>query len=498
MKSMFKFRNLASIALLGLTVAMGSCVRKSFDTPPDNSDYDPKLNVTTTIQQMRGMIGAYVSTTSFPDTTFTQDLVIEGVVIADDRSGNFYKQIVIQDATAGIAINIDNYSLYTHYPVGRKLYIRLKGMTLSYNSGTPVLGLGLTEQRAVKGLVSADIDAHIIRGNIGNAVKDTVITLAQARTGNPYFINRLVTISDSLQFADTVRPYTDPETSTNRYLTQCGSSNYVGNTTPAGMIAIRSSNYANFHALSLPRGKGIITAIYTTFGTTAQLILRDTADVKFYGPRCGSGGGPVNPGTGALITIDSMRKLYPGTGTVTLGSYKISGIIISDIDNKNFSSGNFVIEDNSRKGAIIYISGSSAYKVGDSVVADLTGATLKLFSGALEIDNMTAAKVNKISSNKSIDPLTVTVAQLLANFAQYESTLIKVVNGTVSGGSTYGASNITLSDDGGTSKIQLYTTSTAIFASQSVSTTPKTYVAIPTPFNTTKELKLRNPATDVY
>ena len=60
----------------------------------------------------------------------TTDDIIEGVVIANDSSGNFYKQIIIEDSTAGIAINIDDYNLYTAYPVGRNVFIKLNGLIL--------------------------------------------------------------------------------------------------------------------------------------------------------------------------------------------------------------------------------------------------------------------------------------------------------------------------------------------------------------------------------
>lgn len=293
---MNKLRVLAGAAMLGLTFATSSCVRKDFDAPPDNSQYDPKLNVTTTIQQMRDMLGAYTSTTVFPDTTFTQDLVISGIVAADDRSGNLYKQIVIQDSTSGIAININNYSLYTHYPVGRKLYIKLKGMTLSYDGGLPVLGLGLTEQRQVKGLESTDIDAHIIRGNIGNVVKDTVISLATAKAGNPFFYNRLVTVA-GVEFLDTTKTYTEPSATTNRYVVECAA------TSTANQLVVRGSNYSNFHGLKVPGGNGNLTGIYTIYQSsasnkTAQMIMRDTSDVKFYNARCN---GNVPPPTGSLL-----------------------------------------------------------------------------------------------------------------------------------------------------------------------------------------------------
>lgn len=469
----------ALMLLVAGALTFSSCVRKDYDTPPDMSGYDPHLNVTHTIAELKAMNGRFGT---LDDTTLiTDDVVISGIVIADDRSGNFYKQIVIQDGTAGIAVDINAYSLYNDYPVGRKIYIKCKGLYLGYNGGTPELGSSISEQKAINGLDGNQIVDHIVKANIGNEVKDTVISLATAMAANPYFINRLVTVVD-VEFQDTTRTYTEATATTNRNLVGCAS------TTNA--LVTRNSNYANFHALKVPKGHGSVTGIFTVYETsrvTPQLVIRDTSDVKMYDARCNGSGGPVAP----LITMDSMRKYWTanGGGTVTMPAARVAVVVISDIDNKNVSSGNFVIEDNSKKGAILYIAGSSAYKLGDSLVVDITGASLKLYNGSLEIDNMTASKVTKVVGGKSIAPVVLNLAQLNANFAQYESVLVQVANATVQGGGTYNG-NKTLDD--GTGNIVLRTSTTAVFATQNVPTTAKTFTGIATYFNTTKQLGIRN------
>jgi hypothetical protein len=51
-------------------------------------------------------------------------------------------------------------------------------------------------------------------------------------------------------------------------------------------IIIRSSGYANFAGVRVPSGNGSVTAVYTVFGTTRQLVIRDTSDVQFRNSRC--------------------------------------------------------------------------------------------------------------------------------------------------------------------------------------------------------------------
>ena len=491
---------LLSLSLLAAaSVAFIGCVKKDFENPPNTNGYDPQLTVTHSIAQLKAMNGAYVSSTNYDTTLINDDVVISGIVVADDRSGNYYKQIVIQDSTGGIAIDINTYSLYNDYPVGRKIYVKCKGLFLGYNGGTPELGESVTEQKSLNGISTGQLSAHLVKADIGHEVKDTVVSFAAIKAinnSNSPLINRLVTVADSVEFVSpSGLTYTDPSATTNRYISTCAL------TAPNTTITVRTSNYANFHAVALPTGRGKIRGIltiYKTTSTTPQLILRDTSDVMFYNPnRCG--GVVVNPGTGPIITIDSLRKLYPGSGTYTVpGSLSVTGVVISDIDNKNVASGNFVIEDGSKKGITMYIAGSTTYKLGDSVVVDLTGATVKKYPttgvGALEIDGLTAAKVSTKGSNKTVTPITLTIAQLNAGIANYENVLVRILNATLSGGSTYSGSR-TITD--ATGSMSLYTGTTATFAGTTLPTGPKTVTGIALPYSPTNEIKLRNPAIDV-
>jgi len=48
--------------------------------------------------------------------------------------------MIVDDGTAGIAIKLDISNYYTDYPVGREVYVKLKGLTLSYYGGLVQIG----------------------------------------------------------------------------------------------------------------------------------------------------------------------------------------------------------------------------------------------------------------------------------------------------------------------------------------------------------------------
>ena len=102
-----------------------SC-NKKFDEPP--AYVVPNVTADLTISNLKAMhITGNLE-------QITVDKTIGGIVIADDRSGEFYKTIVIQDSTGGISVKLDGYDLYTNYPIGRMIFIKVKGLYLGdYN-----------------------------------------------------------------------------------------------------------------------------------------------------------------------------------------------------------------------------------------------------------------------------------------------------------------------------------------------------------------------------
>lgn len=265
----------------GSLFSLSSCLKKNYDSPPDLTGYDPMIPCNMTIAQLKAKM-ATVTTTQVIDSDWT----VYGIVNADDRSGNFYKQINIEDSTGGITILIDAYSLYTKYPVGRKVYVHLKGMYFGYYAKLPQLGGIPDNTGSLSNIPATVIDNYIVRANFPNAVPNTHFTdLTQLKATNFSMLNRLVTI-DNVEVAtsDMGKPYAQlPSIASG---TSINIEDCSGNT-----ITLRTSGYANFQPLTVPSGKGTITAIYTTYNATPQLIIRDTSDLTFYGKRCDGSSG---------------------------------------------------------------------------------------------------------------------------------------------------------------------------------------------------------------
>jgi hypothetical protein len=253
---------------IGLIITVSSCLKKEFDAPPNESGNDPHLTITHTIAELKEM----------PQSEITDDVIIGGIVCMDDRSGNYYKKIVVQDETGGIEIEIDQTNLYTDYPVGRKVYIRCKGLYLGNYFELPQLGAAPDERGSLTQINGTMVDDYIVKASFPNIIKIDTFSYNDLTSIDDSKVNTLVAIRD-VQFADgdAGAPYSAPTGTTNRNLTDCSFS---------GGIVVRSSNYAKFQSYPTPIGSGLIVALYTRYRSTPQLIIRDTSDLHFSNPRC--------------------------------------------------------------------------------------------------------------------------------------------------------------------------------------------------------------------
>lgn len=477
-------KKILSLFILPILLLAG-CMKDTFDAPANPKD--PAITANYTIFDLKQDFKASGQTI----WSINDDKVIEAIVSANDQGGNFYKEIVIQDkdnrAAIGLLINRSN--LYNDFPVGRKVFIKLKGMAMANQNNLVVLG-GFIDTTTVPGAKSLGecpttaIDKTILKGTINNEVKVDEITISQLSESYHYKLVRFkdvefacsnitLTYADAVNLRDANRTLEDKN----------------GND-----VIVRTSGYANFAASKVASGKGTLTGVFTVYRSDFQLKLRDINDVKLTDtnrtkPCAGSGGGGGGGGTGTatLATIASIRAMFSGNGAKLQDKY-IEGVVISDKDGKNMNSQNLAIQD-ATGGIIIRFSAAHSYAMGEKLKITFNGDSLTKFNQVMQVFVPTSAVTAQ--GTGTITPATVTIATINSNIDQYESTLVKIVNATFSGGTTYnGTSGTTSLSDG--ASIAHYTTSAATFKGDALPSGPKTVTAIVGRFNSTKQLSIRN------
>ncbi|GAC1396433.1 MAG: hypothetical protein NVSMB63_16900 [Sediminibacterium sp.] len=298
MKNSISYR-LVILLPVPLLIALANC-HKEFDEPPVYTGTAVTANMT--IRSLRNM-----HTTGSHEQVLS-DEVIEGIVIANDSQDNFYKSIVIQDSTGGITVRMDGFSLHHTYPVGRKLYIRLKGLWLGDYGKMIQLGAGVDKTNPASPELTAIpqpvFDRHIVKGSLNNEVIPKQVTMDELTDSMQ---SRLIVINNvEFAVADTGRTYADAvnKLATNHTLKTCG----------GGSLYVRTGGFAKFAALRTPRGNGSITGIYSVFRTEKQLLIRDTADVRMNGLRC--------TGTGYRVLLNEDFESVATDAALGLAGWK--------------------------------------------------------------------------------------------------------------------------------------------------------------------------------
>ncbi|WP_207496263.1 DUF5689 domain-containing protein [Aridibaculum aurantiacum] len=424
MKNRFSLVGLASLLIvLATALAISSC-KKRFDEPATFAPVN--IDTNTTIRQLKNL-----SPSSGQLIEITNDVVFKGRVTANDRSGNIYKMIYLQDESAAIGIELDATGLYNQYPLGREVYVKAKGLYLVNEAGMLKLATRTVVQGTptVSAIPSTLIDRYIVRGELKDRVEPVDVTLAQLDNLSQYQ-SMLIRLTDfEVANADLNKTFAD--TSANRATTNINFRNCSG-----GSIIVRSSGYANFAGIRVPQGRGTVTAIFTVFNTTKQLLIRDTTDVQLNGPRCGA----ANPNL-QVKTIQEIRALYTGAPATIPANTGIEGIVVSNTANE--AAGNYRIQDASGSGIQLRFTTAAnpGAVLGDKLLVDLSGLTVELFNGDMQVNNVFSATK---TGTGTITPRATTVAAINTNLAgspsnNWASTVVTLSNVTISQVSTSGA-----------------------------------------------------------
>lgn len=121
---------ISRLALGVLLLMAGACNRATEPLPPD----DPAQETQHSIAYLKTLCSGEES------VRVTQDVVIRGFIVANDLYGEFYKTIVVEDATGGISIAAEHPSLADEYPWGAVLTVRCNGLVLYDYGGKIMLG----------------------------------------------------------------------------------------------------------------------------------------------------------------------------------------------------------------------------------------------------------------------------------------------------------------------------------------------------------------------
>ncbi|UAB86386.1 choice-of-anchor J domain-containing protein [Zunongwangia sp. SCSIO 43204] len=217
--------------------------------------------------------------------TFSGDQYFEAYVVSSDRAGNFYNELILQDRPenpeAGIQILIDENALYQRYNFGRKVFVKLNGLSISKSNG--LIQLGKQNRGDLDPITPSEIDEYLVRSEIIEEITPQQIDIGDF---SPEFLCTYIQL-DNIQFNRNLFTQTNSTFAAETYdqfdgfrqIEECGSDD-------SALLA--TSTYADFRSVNLPASSGTILGVlgrdfYDDFYVVQ---LNSTEDLSFGSERC--------------------------------------------------------------------------------------------------------------------------------------------------------------------------------------------------------------------
>ena len=451
----------SAIIMMLTAVVFTSCVKKEYDDIA-TANVDPALTATHTIKQVQAF-----ATGTIP-VLITTDVIFAGIVVGDDASGNIYKQMVLQQDSSGIAIQVDVSNFNTDYPIGRRVFVNAKGLYIANDGGN--YEIGVYNAGIVGRIPAALLTQYLVKGKWGLSV-----TPAEFQIGDPAIPTNTLIKFTNVEFA--------PGSYGVAYAATTGSNLDIKNCA-GDILTLYSSNFSTFALQRTPSGKGSITGVYTIYNGSGELQIRDLYDVDMDGIRCNGSTGQITQ-----IAIDSLRLLDPGAGNTAIAptDRKIKGIVISNYATNMITSRNLYIQDGTAAIQVRFTA-NNTFAVGTEIEINITDAEISTFAGVLQLNNVPNGNAQALGSG-SITPRIATVADINTNYDAWEGQLMTITGVTITGTGVYSGAN-TLTD--ATGSMDLFTSTFATFATATYPTGTVSVTGILTEYNGTKEILIRD------
>ena len=267
-----KYLSILALTLFTATSCMNDFDAPVFSEPPFGNNSIGEAN--TTIDELKTKYASTVSDNGAMEVT--EDCIIEGVVVANDETGNVYKQFIINDETGAIIIGVNDVGLYAALPVGQRVRIDCKGLHVG--------GYGLMAQ--VGGLYNGSI------GRMNKSVFPSHVRLigkpskTQPEMTPEVIDESFFTNDNKAKLAKYVRlegvEITEADGTATWAPEELQYNNVVERHIKMGKtsLVLRMSTYADFANEAIPDGKLNINGVLTRFKDYWQFVISSTSDIE--------------------------------------------------------------------------------------------------------------------------------------------------------------------------------------------------------------------------
>lgn len=265
------------LSILVLSLIATSCMN-DFDEPLFNEPPFGNNEIgeaTHTIAELKAKFASIITGNSVQ--LITEDIIIEGVVVANDESGNVYKQIIINDATGAMVIGINDVGLYAMAPKGQRVRIACKDLYIGGYGKMAQIGALYNGKvgRMNKNVYPKHVRLIGIPDPTQEEMQPTVIYESFFTNDNKNSLAKFVRLENVIITEANGTETWAPEEKKN-------SSNVVERNIKVGntKIVLRMSTYADFANETIPTGSLNINGVMTRYNDYWQFVISHTTDIE--------------------------------------------------------------------------------------------------------------------------------------------------------------------------------------------------------------------------
>lgn len=272
--------------------------------------------------------------------------IIEGYVSTSDESGNYFKQLVIEDETGAIQLDVDAYDLYLSYQPGQKIVLDVTGLYIGGYGGLMQIGAAPTSgypsrisedafgQCAQRdGLASAETMVDTLTVSM-----ETLATTAPLTADGLDLQNRLIKI-EGVTFQNA-----------GKATLSTSGSNGVSQTfsNEQGSAILYTSGYSDFWDYYCPTGTGNVVGILSCYRDAWQIRLINIDGLQGFDEltKAPTGGSapetPGEPGEDGVYSVAAALAVI-NSGNIPAESVQVRGVI-SNITELSTQYGNATYE----------------------------------------------------------------------------------------------------------------------------------------------------------
>ncbi len=271
-------------------LTLASCMN-DWDTEQISSDIysnDTIGEPNITISEIRKAYSSEISNSSY--SLVNDYKVVEGIVVANDISGNIYQYIYIQQLNdngecstdeGGIAVGIKGMgALYSLYPVGQKVRIALKGLYVGGYGQSPRIGMPYINTNGAMRMGPMPLSmmrehVRLVGTPQPELVKAREVSASEMNSNNITDLTPMLVVLNNAEISDAGWPYAHWEVGGDVY------SEYHDisiNGTKVSQLLYTSTS-AQFAGDTIQSGKKTIYGLLNRYSSSYQLSLRDLNDV---------------------------------------------------------------------------------------------------------------------------------------------------------------------------------------------------------------------------